>query len=167
MNPRLTMSRWRSGSVTTFSASSTEACSTDMSSRIAYSEEGLALLVQQDPQRIGSERRAEGQQYEIQRSERERHESRPGPVPPERHAHHHVRRAPANRDDRQRDEHGNGESGRELIAPGLRRLHQRNRAHAERERRQTDERGQQSPDNEENADEVDLGGHGWLVAGGW
>src|ERR1041385_1164976 len=36
MNPRLTMSRCRSGSRTTFSASRTEACSTCMPSRISY-----------------------------------------------------------------------------------------------------------------------------------
>src|SRR4030081_1140992 len=36
MNPRLTMSRWRSGSRTTFSASSTEPCSTTMPPRISY-----------------------------------------------------------------------------------------------------------------------------------
>src|SRR3954463_10234222 len=36
MNPRLTMSRCRSGSRTTFSASSTEPCSTAMTPRISY-----------------------------------------------------------------------------------------------------------------------------------
>src|SRR5437016_5802174 len=36
MNPRLTMSRWRSGSRTTFSADRTEPCSTCMPSRISY-----------------------------------------------------------------------------------------------------------------------------------
>src|SRR5262252_3205717 len=36
MNPRLTMSRLRSGSRTTFNASSTERCSTCISSRISY-----------------------------------------------------------------------------------------------------------------------------------
>src|SRR3982751_1289325 len=36
MKPRLTMSRWRSGSRTTFSASSTARCSTCISSRISY-----------------------------------------------------------------------------------------------------------------------------------
>src|SRR4051812_37993779 len=36
MNPRLTMSRCRSGSRTTFNAARTEPCSTCMSSRISY-----------------------------------------------------------------------------------------------------------------------------------
>src|SRR3954452_9751593 len=36
MNPRLTLSRCRSGTRTTFSASSTEPCSTCMPSRISY-----------------------------------------------------------------------------------------------------------------------------------
>src|SRR4051812_30120664 len=42
MNPRLTMSRWRSGSRTIFSASRTEPCSTCMVSRISYTCPSMA-----------------------------------------------------------------------------------------------------------------------------
>src|SRR5438309_527395 len=58
MKPRLTMSRWRSGSLTTFSASSTLDGSTATTSRIPYLEELLALLAQQRPPRGGADRDA-------------------------------------------------------------------------------------------------------------
>ena len=86
--------------------------------------------------------------------------ARPVTAAPERHADHDVRGAPENRDERQRGERGGRDPGGEL-SPAARRARcdQRDRADAERERRQSDERGQQTPEDEENADQVDVGGH--------
>ena len=56
------------------------------------------------------------------------------------------------------------------VVPGLEgrcgRPENRHRADAQREHRQPDERGQNAPDDEEDADEVDVGGHGGKKCGG-
>src|SRR6516165_8394617 len=86
MKPRLTMSRWRSGSWTTLRASSTLACSTGMTSRIPYAEDRLALFAQQHPQRVAAESRAVRKKQQVDRTGHQRKQPCAGTPAPERHA---------------------------------------------------------------------------------
>src|SRR5579872_1812416 len=127
MKPSETMSRFRSGSWTTFSASRTADCSTDISpSRISYGgpvlrfgEELFALLVQQDVKRVHAQRGAVGKQEQIDRSEHQRAEARPRLAPSERQADDDVRGAPEDGDEGERHEDGRRQPGRDMAAAGV------------------------------------------------
>src|SRR6185312_898268 len=164
--PSATMSRWRSGSWTAFRASSTRACSTAMTLRVSYAEERLAPLVEQHPQGVNAERRAERQEQQVDRAGQDREQPGPGAVFAERHADEDVRDAPEDRDDRERDEDRGGESGGDVAAPrgggG-----QRHGADAERERRDADHRDERAPDHEKNGDEVDVRFQSRRAIPGW
>jgi len=77
---------------------------------------------------------------------------------PERHTDNNVGETPENCDQRQGGEGGGGNLGGELSAPARRsRCNQGDRTDSERERRQSDERREQTPEDEEDADQVDVG----------
>src|SRR6202043_1151119 len=85
----------------------------------------------------------------------------PGLAAPHRRADPDVRGSPDNRNDRQGGERCGGQSRREFPASSATACgcDERNGADPEGEGRQTDEGGQQAPDDEEDADEVDMGSH--------
>src|SRR5215467_3184254 len=154
MNPRLTMSRWRSGSWTTLRTSKTLACSTGISSRIPYAEDRFPLFAQQHPQRVTAESGAVRQEQQIDRSGHQREQPGAGTMAAEGKSDQHVAGAPNHRDDRQREERDRRQTGRDMSAAGAHRRGQRRGPDAERERRQPDQRRQRTPHNKEDADEV-------------
>src|SRR5262252_206543 len=114
MKPRLTMSRWRSGSWTTLRASRTLACSTGISSRIPYAEDRLPLLAQQNPQRVTAECRAVGKEQQVDGAGHQRQQTCAGPTATEGEADQYVAHTPDHRDDGQRQECRGGQSGRHM-----------------------------------------------------
>jgi hypothetical protein len=122
-------------------------------------EEPFPLLVQQHPERIDSERGAVRQQQQVDRTQHQREQPAPGLAAPQRRTDADVRGSPDDRDDRQGGERGGGQSRRELPtgSPTACGCDERHGANPERERRQTDEGSQQTPDDEEDADEVNMG----------
>ena len=120
-------------------------------------EELLAFFAEKRPERVAPERGAIRQQHQIHRAQRQREDPRPGTPVAERHADGDVRRAPDNRDQCQGGESSGDDAGGEL-SPAVRgaRRDERECADPQRERRQADERGQQTPEDEQNADEVNM-----------
>src|ERR1043166_4194980 len=157
--PRLTMSRWRSGSSTALSAASTFSFSTRVGSatmtlRVSHAEERLRPFVEQHPKRVNAERGAERQQHQVDRSGKNGQQPGFGTVSPQRDTNEHVTDAPENGDEGKRDECRGRQSGGDIPVAG--RGGKRRGADAERERRQADCGNQRAPHDEEDRDEVDV-----------
>src|SRR5207247_10243817 len=124
---------------------------------LALHEEFLPVLVQEHPQRIAAERRAVRQQQQVHGAERQGGQPRRRLAFAQRYAHGHVREAPHDRDQRKRCEGCRRQPGSELCSPVTAcRGDDRDGADAEGERGQSDERRQYAPDDEENAEKVEV-----------
>src|SRR5262249_3629453 len=130
------------------------------SSRVSYLEKLLALFAEERPKRVTPKRGAVREEHHVDSTKHEREVTRPRAALAERDAHDHMPRAPQESHRPQHDERGDGQTGGNLTPAAGRRSEDRQRADGERQRRDADERRQQAPDDEEDADEVNVFQHG-------
>ena len=128
-----------------------------MRARASTFETSAARKARQDAEFAQAE--AILKQHEIDRAEDERGQARPRAVLSQRNADNDMRGAPQDRDDGEREEQSGGQTRRHLATAALAGRDHGDGADPERQSRDADERGQQSPDDEEDADKVDVSVH--------